>query len=107
MGRYGGRGPVGPEEEIKRIKTPNRKEGEMFGQVISLLGGGRLLVYCEDKKERICRIPGKIKRFIWVREGDIVILQPWEIEAEKKADIHWRYTKIQVEWLKNNKKLNL
>ncbi len=93
------------EEEIKRVRLPRKREGELFGQVVSLLGGGRLLVYCEDGKERICRIPGKIKRYIWVREGDIVIVKPWQIEKDKKGDVIWRYTRIQVEWLRNNNKL--
>ncbi len=64
------------------------------------MGGGRLMVQCKDGKERLCRIPGKIRRNIWVRDGDIVILVPWEIGGEKKADIVWRYNKMQAENLR-------
>jgi len=68
--------------------------------VIGNVGGGRLTVQCKDGKERMCRIPGKIRRFIWVRDGDIVIVKPWTIGGESKADVVWRYNKMQAEWLR-------
>ncbi len=73
----------------------------MLGIVISNMGGGRLLVECKDGKERMCRIPGKIRRFIWVRDGDIVIIVPWKIGGDKKGDIVWRYNRYQAQWLRD------
>ncbi len=90
-----------PPPEINWVKLPNEAEGEILGVVIGNVGGGRLTVQCKDGKERMCRIPGKIRRFIWVRDGDIVIIKPWEIGGDKKADIVWRYNKYQAEWLRN------
>jgi translation initiation factor 1A len=87
-------------QQIVRVRLP--QEGEVLGVVIAMLGGGRLQVDCKDGKERIVRIPGKIKRTIWVRPGDIVLLKPWEIEKDKKADIIWRYNHLQAEWLKKH-----
>ncbi len=89
------------DQKITRVKLPNETENEMFGLVISLLGAGRLLVSCADGKERVCRIPGKMRRFIWVREGNYVIVKPWEIETEKKGDVIWRYNKFQEAWLRD------
>lgn len=86
------------EEEQIRIRIP--KEGELLGEVLEMKGGSRVLAMCTDGKERLCRIPGKIRRNIWVREGDVVVLEPWSIDGERRADITWRYTKIQAEWLK-------
>lgn len=77
------------------------KEEEILGVVIAVVGGGRLVVQCKDGHERLCRIPGKIKRNIWVREGDIVIVQPWEIDADKRADIIWRYNRLQADYLRS------
>ncbi len=89
------------QEQIVRVKMPKQREGEMFGVVMAEFGGARFSCYCEDGKERICRIPGRLKRRVWVREGDYVIVKPWEIEGDKKGDILWRYRPLEVEWLKN------
>lgn len=91
------RRPVDSSEPV-RVRTP--REGEVIGVVLALMGGTRLLVECKDGKERMCRIPGRLRKRIWVREGDVVIIKPWEIEGDKKADIIWRYDRINVSWLK-------
>ncbi len=74
-------------------------ENELLGVVEQMLGASRMLVRCKDDKTRICRIPGKIKRRIWIKEGDIVIVKPWSVQGDKKGDVVWRYTKTQVEKL--------
>ena len=88
-----------PTEPITSVRLP--REGEILGVVIGTLGGGRLQVACKDGKERMCRIPGKIRRNIWVRDNDIVIIIPWEIGGDKKGDVVWRYNKYQAEFLRN------
>ncbi|VVC00273.1 Translation initiation factor 1A [uncultured archaeon] len=89
--------PVAPSMSSTRLP----REGEILGVVIGTLGGGRLHVACKDGKERVCRIPGKIRRNIWVRDNDIVIIIPWEIGGDKKGDIVWRYNKYQAEFLRS------
>ncbi|MEM3372901.1 MAG: translation initiation factor eIF-1A [Candidatus Anstonellales archaeon] len=86
------------QEEIKRTRIPKGKE--VIGKVIGMLGAARMRVDCQDGNERVCRIPGKVKRKIWVRDGDYVIVEPWEINGDKNGDIIWRYSKIQVDYLK-------
>ncbi len=85
--------------EIRRLRMP--KDNEVLGIVEQMSGGSRMIVRCKDDKVRLCRIPGKIKRSIWIKEGDVVIVKPWSVQGEKKADIVWRYTKPQVERLIN------
>lgn len=91
-----------PEEqaafEIKRIKLP--KGRQTLGIVEQRLGGSRMRVRCLDGKTRICRIPGKLRRALWVREHDIVIVEPWELSGETRGDIIYKYTKTQVGYLK-------
>jgi len=48
---------------------------ELFGLVIQLMGANQIMVLCEDGKERNVRIPGKLKKKVWVRENDIVIVK--------------------------------
>ncbi len=86
------------EEEIKRVRMP--REDEMFGRVVALLGANRLQVECEDGKERICRIPGKLKKRVWTRVDDIVIIKPWSTQSDIRGDLVWRYTKNEVEFLR-------
>lgn len=88
------------EEQSFRVRTPKGKE--VLGLITGRVGGSRFIVLCSDKKERMCRVPGKIKHDIWVKEGDYVIVEPWAIEGDKKGDIIWRYTKIQAEWLRKH-----
>ncbi len=49
----------------------------------------------------MARIPGKLKKRVWIREGDVVIIVPWEFQTEK-ADVVWRYTGPQVNYLQRN-----
>lgn len=85
-------------DEVLRVRLP--QEGELFGYVEQLLGDRRMRVRCSDGKTRICRIPGRLRR-VWVREDDIVLVQPWPVEGDKKGDIVWKYRAIEVEWLKS------
>lgn len=89
--------PVNPEPFV-RLRLPNKKDLEMFGIAIQLHGGDQIKVACEDGKERMCRIPGKLKKRVWIREGDIVIIKLWDFQPIK-ADIVWRYLGMQVERL--------
>ncbi len=57
-------------------------------------------VRCFDGKIRICRIPGRMKRKLWVREGDLVLAEPWELGGADKADIIFKYKPTQVDWLR-------
>ena len=82
----------------ERIRLP--RKGEFFGVVIAMQGGARMIVQCEDGKERMCRVPGSIKRQVWVKEGDLVVLEPWSVQGDEKADITYRYTRLQVEKLR-------
>ena len=88
------------EEEVVRVKLP--KNNESFGLLDRRLGGSRCDVRCLDGKTRICRIPGRLKRRLWVREGDIVLVEPWEYGGDEKGDIIYKYRPIQVDWLRKN-----
>ncbi len=96
--RGGPRPQLSREEERRRMRLP--REGEVLGVVLGLMGGSRMKIACKDGKERMCRVPGKLKNRIWVREGDVVIVRPGEIEADKKGDVIWRYFPTQARILK-------
>ncbi len=90
-----------PEEEpqLIRVRIPIGKE--VLGIVQQRYGGSRMKVLCLDGKERICRIPGRLRRELWVRENDVVIVEPWELGADDKGDIVFKYRgKAEVDFLK-------
>ena len=104
---YGARKPAGggnpglsKEEERRRMRLP--REGEVLGLVLGLMGGSRMKVACKDAKERMCRVPGKLRNKMWVKEGDVVIVKPWEIQGDEKGDIIWRYLPLQSRILKED-----
>lgn len=87
------------EESSKiRVKMPNTKINEMFAIAEQILGGRRVTVLCADGETRMARIPGKMRRRQWVREGDLIIVWPWDFQ-DSKADVKHRYTKTQAFYL--------
>ena len=85
------------QEEEFRIKIP--RSNEVIGIIEQRLGGSRMRVRCLDGKMRICRIPGRLKRKLWIREGDILLVEPWEFD-DNKGDVIFKYQPNQVTWLK-------
>ena len=87
------------QSEVLRVRIPQGKE--VLGIVQQRLGGSRMRVLCLDGKERICRIPGRLRRALWVRENDVVIAEPWELGGNEKGDIVYKYRgKAEVDFLK-------
>ena len=86
------------QEEIRRVRLP--RGNQAIGIVQQRLGGSRMRMVCLDGKTRICRIPGRLKRRLWVREGDIMLIQPWEFSGDEKGDVIFKYRKSQIDWLK-------
>lgn len=91
-------------EEI-RVRMP--RSGEVLGIIDSMLGANKLLVRCQDEKIRICRIPGKMRKRIWMREGDAVLVKPWSVQADSNGDVVWKYNPTEASWLRKRRILTL
>jgi translation initiation factor 1A len=48
-----------------------------------------------------------MKRRVWIREGDVVLVSPWDFQTDTRGDIIWRYTRGQADWLRKNGYLNV
>ncbi len=90
--------PEGSSDGKIRVKMPDRRVNQMFALASQILGGRRVTVLCEDGETRLARIPGKMRRRQWVREGDLIIVWPWDFQ-DAKADVKHRYTKTQAMYL--------
>ncbi len=71
-----------------RVRFP--RDDEFIGIVEKRLGGSRMNIRTMDGKEILARVPGRAKKYLWIREGDIVLLKPWELDKDK-ADLFYKY----------------
>jgi translation initiation factor 1A len=86
------------EENLENMLYPSKND--VLGVAIKMLGFDRIMVKCQDGKERLCRVRGKLKRRVWIRDGDIVLVSPWDFQSDTRGDIFWRYRKNQTEQLR-------
>lgn len=92
-------------EEVQRVRMP--RKGEVIGVVEAMLGANKLRVRCQDSRLRICRIPGRMRKRIWMKEGDVVLVMPWEIQGDRSGDIIWKYTGTEAGWLRRKNILRI
>lgn len=100
-----GKKKVITEEELDELILPTGND--VLGVASKLLGYERVMVKCQDGHQRLCRIRGKMKRRVWIREGDIVLVSPWDFQSDKRGDIIWRYKHSQAEWLRRKGHLKM
>jgi len=89
----------GDISEPIRVKLPRGEQ--VIGIIEQRLGGNKMMVNCLDGKQRNCRVPGRLKRALWLRPGDVVIIEPWEFD-KNRGDVIFKYKPTAIEWLKKN-----
>ena len=85
-------------QDSNAMKLP--EGNDVLGIVKQMLGGDRMMVSCQDGHERLCRIRGKMKRRMWIRVSDIVLVSPWDFQTDERGDVIWRYKRNQADWLR-------
>ena len=90
------------QNQTTKVRYP--KDGESIGIVEKRLGGSRMNVRTADGKELLARVPGRAKKFLWIREGDIVLLQTWELDTSR-AVLVYKYKPGEVKILEREGKL--
>jgi translation initiation factor 1A len=93
-----GKKKVRSEGELSEMTLPSAND--ILGIATKLLGFDRIMVKCQDGHERLCRIRGKMKRRVWIRVGDVVLVSPWDFQKETRGDLIWRYTRGQADMLR-------
>jgi len=84
------------KEESKEVVFPT--EGQLLGVIEQFLGYERAKVMCSDGVVRLCRIPGKMKKRVWMRIGDVVLVAPWDFQPTR-GDILHRYSTDELKVL--------
>jgi translation initiation factor 1A len=87
------------EDDGGRTNLRMPEDDEVFAEVTDMLGANRVQVRCADGKERTARIPGRMQKRIWIREDDVVLVEPWDWQDDK-ADVTWRYEKSEADQLR-------
>ena len=93
------------EEQPFRVRMPRGRE--VLGVIESMLGVNKIRVRCQDNKVRIVRIPGRLRKRIWMKENDIVLVEPWTIQSDKSGDVIWKYSPTEASWLRRKGILKL
>jgi len=77
-----------------------REDGQEYGQVTRMLGNGRLTVLCFDGRSRLAVIRGKMRKKVWVNQGDIILISLRDFQDDK-ADVLVKYTSDEARSLKS------
>jgi translation initiation factor 1A len=74
-------------------------ENQEYAQVTKLLGNCRLEVQCFDAKTRLANIRGSMRKKVWIKMNDIVLVSLREYE-DNKCDVIYKYESKEVNRLK-------
>jgi len=85
------------EHTIRKARLPTRNE--QFAVVTEMSGGSRMTALCEDGRVRMIRIGGRFKKRMWCRQHDLILIKPWIVQADKKADLVYRYLPTERKWI--------
>lgn len=70
-----------------------------YAQVVKMLGNGRLEAMCFDGEKRLAHIRGKLRKKVWINQGDIILLSLRDYQDEK-GDVILKYTADEARSLK-------
>lgn len=76
-----------------------KEEGQEYAQVVKMLGNGRLEALCFDGEKRLAHIRGKLRKKVWINQGDIILLSLRDYQDEK-GDVLLKYTADEARSLK-------
>lgn len=81
-----------------------KSEGQVYGQVMQMLGNGRLRAHCSDGQIRLANIRGKLRKKVWINQGDVILLSLRDYQ-DAKADVLLKYTPDEAKVLKAKKEI--
>merc|ERR1711977_444300 len=91
------------DDEAKR-ELVFKDESQEYAQVLRMLGNGRLEAMCFDGEKRLAHIRGKMRKKVWINNGDIILLSLREFE-DGKADVIQKYTPDEARSLEQHGEL--
>ncbi|CAJ0631354.1 1663_t:CDS:2, partial [Entrophospora sp. SA101] len=87
------------ENESEKRELVFKEDGQEYAQVIKMLGNGRLEAQCFDGEKRLAHIRGKLRKKVWINQGDIILISLRDYQ-DSKADVILKYTTEEARNLK-------
>ncbi|KAK3383604.1 hypothetical protein B0T24DRAFT_55276 [Lasiosphaeria ovina] len=87
------------ENDNEKRELTFKEDGQEYAQVLKMLGNGRLEAMCFDSVKRLCLIRGKLRKKIWINNGDIILVSLREYQDEK-GDVILKYSADEARSLK-------
>ncbi|XP_063238002.1 eukaryotic translation initiation factor 1A, X-chromosomal [Bacillus rossius redtenbacheri] len=87
------------ENETEKRELVFKEDGQEYAQVTKMLGNGRLEAMCFDGVKRLCHIRGKLRKKVWINQGDIILIGLRDYQ-DAKADVILKYTTDEARNLK-------
>ncbi|KAH7304934.1 hypothetical protein B0I35DRAFT_362550 [Stachybotrys elegans] len=88
------------ENDDQRRELTFKEDGQEYAQVIKMLGNGRLEALCFDGSKRLANIRGKMRKKVWINQGDIILLSLRDFQ-DGKGDVILKYTADEARTLKS------
>lgn len=87
------------ENDNEKRELIFKEEGQEYAQVIKMLGNGRLEAQCFDGEKRLAHIRGKLRKKVWINQGDIILLSLRDYQ-DQKGDVILKYSADEARSLK-------
>src|SRR5436189_3804305 len=87
------------ENDNEKRELVFKEEGQEYAQVVKMLGNGRLQAVCFDGESRLAHIRGKLRKKVWINQGDIILLSLRDYQDEK-GDVIMKYSADEARSLK-------
>eukprot|EP00037_Helgoeca_nana_P000090 m.20103 g.20103 ORF g.20103 m.20103 type:complete len:149 (-) comp10131_c0_seq1:251-697(-) len=87
------------ENDADKRELIFKEDGQEYAQVTKMLGNGRLEALCFDGVKRLAHIRGKLRKKVWINQGDIILLGLREYQ-DAKGDVILKYTADEARNLK-------
>lgn len=81
-----------------------KEEGQEYAQITKMLGNGRLEVTCFDGIKRMGHIRGKLRKKVWMGQGDIILVSLRDFQDDQ-CDVVHKYNSDEARTLKSNGEL--
>ncbi|KAH3903598.1 probable eukaryotic translation initiation factor 1A [Saccharomycodes ludwigii] len=98
-GRRGKNETEGPKRELIY-----KDEDQEYAQITKMLGNGRVEASCFDGVKRIAHIRGKLRKKVWMAQGDMILVALRDFQ-DNQCDVVHKYNLDEARTLKSQGEL--